>query len=267
MAPQDRRSLERGPLPTARLPGDHHRPLQPVPVRVGALWRQALTTYRARFPIVAGAAVVVFVPLTLLMTAITIWGQRFDDDHAGADGLLVFLATLVGTSVIVLGSAFYAGLLDKVVGEHQHGHHREPVGEILRTLPYRPLVVADVLLALVVSAGLLLFVIPGLILFTLFALVGPLITIEGQTALGAFRRSATLIRPAFGTAFVAVTLPVVLEHAFVHTIEHAVLHRPPFLTAFILSGVGAVTVAAFVGLVEVTLAFALLHREAPARGQ
>jgi hypothetical protein len=267
MATEDRRSVERGSLPQEHLPGEHHRPPEPVPVRVGALWRRALTTYLARFPIVAGAAVVVFVPLALLMTAITLWGQRYSDDHAGADGLLVFLATLVGTSVIVLGSAFYAGLLDKVVGEHQHGHQRESVGEILRTLPYRPLVAADLLLSLIVAAGLLLFVIPGLILFTLFALVGPLITIEGQTALGSFRRSFTLVQPVFVTAFVAVTLPVVLEHAFVHTIEHAVLHRPPFLTAFILSGFGAVTVAAFVGLVEVTLAFALLHREAAARGR
>jgi hypothetical protein len=267
MAPEDRRSAARGSVPQAHRPGGHHQPSASVPVRVGPLWRHALTTYRARFPVVAGAAVVVFVPLALLMTAITIWGQRFSADQAGGRGLLVFLATLLGTSVIVLGSAFYAGLLDKVVGEHQHGHHRESVSDILRTLPYRPLVAADLLLSVIVAAGLLLFVLPGVILFTLFALVGPLITIEGQTPLGAFRRSVTLIRPVFGIAFVAVTLPVVLEHAFVHTIEHAVLHRPPFLTAFILSGIGAVTVAAFVGLVEVTLAFALLHREAATPGK
>ena len=77
MAPEDRRSADRGSVPQAHRPGDHHQPPKPVPVRVGALWRQALTTYRARFPVVAGAAVVVFVPLALLMTAITIWGQRF----------------------------------------------------------------------------------------------------------------------------------------------------------------------------------------------
>jgi hypothetical protein len=57
-----------------------------------------------------------------------------------------------------------------------------------------------------------------LLLFTLFSLVGPLITIEHRTAIGGFRRSLHLIRP--------------------------------------------VVLGAFVGLVEVTLAFALIQREA-----
>jgi hypothetical protein len=241
----------------------HH----PEPVRIGLLYRQALATYGARFPVVAGAAVAVFVPLALLTTAIETWGKRFRDDHPDGLGLLVFLATLIGTSVILLGSAFYAGLLDKVVGEHQHGHHRAPVLEVLRTLPYRRLVSVEILLALVVSAGLLLFVVPGLLLFTLFALVGPLITIEHRTAVGGFRRSIQLIRPVAVMAFVAVTLPVVLEHSLVHAIEHAALHRPSFLTVFVLTGLAAATVGAFVGLVEVTLAFPLIHREAAARGE
>jgi hypothetical protein len=132
----------------------------PQPIRIGVIYRRALATYWARFPIVAGAAVVVFVPLALLMTAITIWGARYKDDHPGEAGLLVFLATLVGTSVILFGSAFYAGLLDRVVGEHQHGHHREPVLDVMRTLPYKRLLSDEILLSIVVTAGMMLFVVP-----------------------------------------------------------------------------------------------------------
>jgi hypothetical protein len=39
------------------------------------------------------------------------------------------------------------------------------------------------------------------------------------------------------------------------------------MTAFLLSAAAPVSVAAFVGLIEVTLAFALIHREAAARGR
>jgi hypothetical protein len=247
------------------LPSQPNVRRHPAPIRVGTLYRRALATYFARFPVVAGAAVAVFVPLALLVTAIEIWATRFNEDHPNGVGLLVFLATLVGTSVILFGSAFYAGLLDKVVGEHQHGHDRTPLREVLRTLPYRRLVSAEVLLSIVVGAGLLFFVIPGLILFTLFALIGPLITIEHRTVVGGLRRSMQLVRPVAFTAFVAVTLPVVLEHAIVNEVEHAVLHQPSFLTLFVLTSFTAATVGAFVGLVEVTLAFALIHREAAAR--
>jgi hypothetical protein len=114
----------------------------------------------------------------------------------------------------------------------------------------------------VVTAGMMLFVVPGLLLFTLFSLVGPLITIEHRTATGAFRRSLHLIRPVVLIAFVAVTLPVVVEHGLVHAIVHAILHQPSFLAVFVLTGFAAATVGAFVGLVEVTLAFALIQREA-----
>jgi hypothetical protein len=224
------------------------------------VYRRALRTYFARFPIVTGIAVAVYGPLAMLTTVIAQGGIRYNERHPDNLGLLVFFATTAGTSVVLFGSAFYAGFLDKVVGEHQHGHHRHTVGEILRTLPYRRLLAAELILTVATLVGLLLFVVPGLVVFTLFCLVGPLITIEGQTVLGAFRRSAQLIWPVFLMAFTAVTMPIVIEHSLAHSIEHYVLHHPGLLLAFVLHGLMAATVGAFVGLVEVTLTFMLIHR-------
>jgi hypothetical protein len=233
-------------------------------VRIGWLYRQALHTYRSRFPIVASVAVIVFVPLALLAVVFELWGERVNDEH-GTLGLLVSLGTFVVSSAIFFGSVFYAGFLDKVVGEHQHGHHWMPVGEIVRGLPYRRLILADIIVAFAVSVGLIVLVVPGLVIFSFLAIVGPLITIEDESVMGALRRSVRLIRPVFWTAFFAVTLPVILEHHLLHGIRHLVLHDPSFLTAFILTSLTTATVAAFVGLVEVTLAFALLHRDAALR--
>ncbi|MGH2599437.1 MAG: hypothetical protein ACRDJ9_08630, partial [Dehalococcoidia bacterium] len=163
-------------------------------------------------------------------------------------------------------------LLDQIVGEHQHGHERRPVLHVLRTLPYRRLIAASVLLAVIVSAGLLLFILPGLILFTLFALVGPLINIEQQTVLGAFKRSAQLIWPHFWLALIAVTLLVGLEQGVHHAVEEFIHERHSLIISFVLGGLFAATFGAAAGLVEVTLAYELVeedvpHHRTPAHGE
>lgn len=136
------------------------------------------------------------------------------------------------------------------------------LGETLRTLPYGRLIAANVLLAQVVWAGLLLFVLPGLAFLTLFALVGPPINIEHRSVLGAFRRSAGLVRPVFWTAFLAITIPIVIEHTLNHAIEEFALHRGNLVASVLLSGLTAASVGAFVGLVEVTLTYDLVMRDA-----
>jgi hypothetical protein len=90
------------------------------------------------------------------------------------------------------GVVVYAGILDKVVGAHLHGHADLSVREIWNVLPLRRLAAADVVLAVVTLAGLALFVVPGVVIFTLWSLVGPVITIEDRSVSAAFRRSCRL---------------------------------------------------------------------------
>jgi hypothetical protein len=231
------------------------------PLRPHRVFGRALRTHRERFFLIAGAAIAVFAPLAVAATVIERWSYRYHSTHDDSTSLSILVVTFVGTSAVLFGSAFYAGLLDRIVGEHQHGHERHTVWDILRKLPYRRLIAANILLAIIVSAGLLLFVVPGLVLLTLFALVGPLINIEHQTVFGAFRRSACLVRPVFLTAFLAITIPIELEHALEHWVEHFVLHRPHLIASFVLSGLAAATIGAFVGLVEVTLTYELVSRD------
>lgn len=231
------------------------------PIRTDMLFRRALITHRARFLAVAGAAIVVFGPLALASTAIERWSHQRHDAAGDSTSLAILLGTLVGTSAILFGTAFYAGLLDRIVGEYQHGHARASFGETLRTLPYRRLTAANVLLALVVWAGLLVFVLPGLVALTFFALVGPLINIEHRSVLDAFKRSASLVRPIFWTTFLAITLPIIVEHGLNHAVEEFALEQPGLLASFILGGLTAATVGAFVSLVEVTLTYELVVRD------
>ena len=65
------------------------------------------------------------------------------------------------------GVVVYAGILDKAVGAHLHGHPELSMREIWTVLPLRRLMAADVVLAIATLVGLALFVVPGVVVFTL----------------------------------------------------------------------------------------------------
>jgi hypothetical protein len=219
----------------------------------------ALDTYRAEFRRVAAAALLVLVPVALLTSAVeeAIAGIPPDTDSSLVNVILLGVYIAIGGS---LGSTFFSGLLDKLVGHHQLGHPRLSITEVMRVLPYGRLWVANLILVAATVAGALLFVVPGIIAFTLFALVGPIITVQDCSVSQAIGTSARLVRPHFLLVLVTVTLAVAVEQGL-HQLVHTLLHdRSEFIAALFLDGVFAATVGALIGLVEVTLTYVLLAR-------
>jgi hypothetical protein len=130
-----------------------------------------------------------------------------DELTAGAIlGLLVL--GLAHTASSLLGEVFYAGVVVAALAERRTGARR-PLAHIASTLPYGRLILADVLYALIVIAGFLVLVAPGLVFLTWFALAGPVVEIEGRGAVPALRRSRELVRGRFWPVF-AVVIPIVL---------------------------------------------------------
>jgi len=173
----------------------------------------------------------------------------------------LFVALLTGPlSVSMAGIVLYAGMLDRIVGHHLHGHERPTIWGALRTLPWTRLLVADALLVAGTTIGVALFVVPGLVFFTAFCLVGPLVNIEAIGVGAAFRRSASLVRTAPWPTVFLVTVPTYVELTLMHGIEYAETDHA-YLLAFGVSAVIGATVGAFVGLFEVTLAYELLLAE------
>jgi hypothetical protein len=176
--------------------------------------------------------------------------------------LLESLLALVVATVGTLGLTFYAGLLDRLVGAVEQGKKAPPIGEVLRTLPYWRLIAADLILLGILVVASVTFVVPGLILFTFFAIVGPLINMEHHGVFSAFRESFRLMRPNFWTAVVCVTLPLSIEHEVVGAIELA-LHHEAFRTLLITRLVVGITIGTIVGLLEVSLAEHAMHGVSP----
>ena len=170
-------------------------------------------------------------------------------DHLGVGSIIG--AALFASSA--LGLTFYAGMLERLVGSVERNEAAQPIMEVLRTLPWGRLLLAEAILILFSAVASVLLVVPGLIVGTLFALVGPLINLLDSSVPAAFRRSLQLVWPHFMLVFLFITLPLALEHEVVVFVAELIPHEhiwAIFLTTFILGDLFGMAL----GLMEVTLA-------------
>jgi hypothetical protein len=214
----------------------------------------AFGTYRRRFGLIAGAALVVFG----ITAGFDVLIDAFDDRASEYPGLLAALFVVAGLATF--GTTFFAGLLDRIVGEEERGHPRRPLGQVLRTLPYWRLIAADVLLSLGAAVATILLIVPGLIFYTYFSLVGPAVVMEDRKVFDAFRRSMRLVRGKFWLTFLLVTLPILVEEDAVHGMVALVGDASPLLV-FVVNTLAGAAVGSVVALVEVTLAGRLAMRK------
>src|SRR5215470_13653047 len=99
--------------------------------RVRDIWTAALRTYRERFWRVAGTAFVVF---GIVAVADAIATVLVIDRHVSRPTGALITSTAAGVFALV-GVVIYAGILDKVVGAHLHGHPDLSLSEIWEVLP------------------------------------------------------------------------------------------------------------------------------------
>jgi hypothetical protein len=216
--------------------------------------RAALRTYRERFPQVAGAAFLVFGSIAAIETL----GAVLVADHHVSRPIGAAVTSVVTGVLAAAGIVVYAGLLDKLVGAHLHGHDDLPLRAVWRVLPVGRLLVADVALAAATVAGVALFVVPGVVLFTGWSLVGPVITIEDRSVRSALARSWQLVRPNFWLTFGLVTVPLQVEKGVLHAIHYTELFDHPLVPALVTNGLLGAVVGSVVGLIEVVLAYELI---------
>jgi len=194
----------------------------------------------------------VLVPAVVIfgLTAIQgTWLTEISVDHLGFDSVLGVV--LFGVST--LGLTFYSGMLERLVGAVERNEKPQPVPHVLRTLPWFRLLFAEIVLVIADSAAAAFLALPGLILDTFCALVGPLINLLDCSVPEAFRRSVRLVWPHFMIVLVMITLPLAIEHEVVVLIAELVPHEQVILVFFTNFALGLAFGVAL-GLVEVSLA-------------
>jgi hypothetical protein len=218
--------------------------------------RGALGVCRRRAATLALIGMIVFAPLAVLEAL----AVGFIHDRAGGafGHRTLALSAYLGISLLMLGSALCAGLLDTVVGRE---FGEEDVGwqRAIRTLPYTRLIGVDVSQALIIGSLSVFGFVPGLIAFTLTCLAGSLVMIEDRGVLSALWRSVALTRRRFGLTILVVTLPVAVEHQVIHALTASI--SMSFATTWLVHAIAAVVFLVPVVVVEITLAHHLRRDE------
>ncbi|HEX7245045.1 MAG TPA: hypothetical protein VF245_05705 [Solirubrobacterales bacterium] len=122
-----------------------------------------------------------------------------------AGSLVLFPLTF---AVSVVAATLYQGMVVGLVKDVQDGRRDSSVGDLIdATWPVvLPLIGAGLLAGIGIGIGMILLVVPGLFLLTIWAVIAPAIVVEHRGVIEAFGRSRELVRgngwQVFGVLFV-----------------------------------------------------------------
>lgn len=107
-----------------------------------------------------------------------------------------FFAALVVSILSIIGLFLVQAALVEAVSDIRDGRVDMTLGETFSRGASRilPVAGAGILAGIAIAIGLILLIIPGLILLTWWAVIVPVIVLEGVGALGSFSRSRDLVR-------------------------------------------------------------------------
>jgi ABC-type multidrug transport system fused ATPase/permease subunit len=120
-------------------------------------------------------------------------------------------------AVSVVAATLYQGMVVGLVRDVQDGRRDSSVQDLIDAAwpVVLPLIGVGVIAGLAIGIGLLLFIVPGLILLTIWAVIAPVIVVERSGVGAAFGRSRELVRgngwQVFGVIFVVFLIAAVVS--------------------------------------------------------
>jgi hypothetical protein len=164
--------------PPAAAPGPPHR------LDVGRVISETFSTYSRHVGVLLGSAVVIFGIIGII--------NGFLYDEGG------FIFTLIIQILNLIGGAIFTGMVVKVVQAERQGQVTT-VGEMFQSVSgvLGTLVGNGILKGIAVGIGLVLLIIPGIFLGTIWAVTAPAIVVERVGVIDAFSRSWELVQGNF----------------------------------------------------------------------
>lgn len=215
-------------------------------------------TYRSQFGLLISAALLVFVPLSLIEA---IAGRLEDADTSNLDtaaALALGGVALIHVATSLLGDVFFSGVVAAAVTRLRRGEVRS-LAAVARDLRYGRLVAVDIAYDALLAVALLLLIAPGVIVFVWFSLTAAIVEIEDRDFLAAFRRSRELVRGNFWRVF-AILAPIAIVTDLLTSTAESLGHSAPggsLLVAWAANLIPELALAPFWGLAAAVLTYAL----------
>lgn len=222
-------------------------------VEIGTVISDMFRIYRSNLAVLLGSAAAVFVIAGLIQGALYAEGGAF----------LVAIASIVS----LIATTLYSGFVVKLVEDVRGGRRDSSVGELFSRAASAVggLIVNGVLKAIAVVIGLVLLIVPGLFLLTIWAVTAPVIVIERRGGIEAFGRSHELVRgkgwDVFGVIVITFVITVIISAIF-----NAIGGGMGDGGQLVFSTIGSIVAAPIIAIVASILYFQLAEGEAPAQG-
>jgi hypothetical protein len=211
---------------------------------------QAWEMYRKYAMHLITIAFVIYLPAAIITALLALAGS--------------FLAYLAGSIIGLVATYLVQAALIKAVQDIRDGRVDLSVGETLEaaTPLILPVAGASILAAIAITFGLILLIVPGLYLITIWAVIVPVIVLERSGALNSFGRSQQLVRgrgwPVFGTLAVLFLIQIVFS--FILSLIFAAL--PQAVSSGLSSVIAGTLMAPFIALVVTLVYYRLVETSA-----
>jgi hypothetical protein len=150
---------------------------------VARVFERIFEIYKDQFTLLIPAALVVFVPVALIS------GLIYAGDVSIIGGLIV-------AAIATIATYWFQGMVVEAARDILDGRRDHTIGSLVQSVTpvLGPLIVAGILAGIGIGIGLLLLIVPGLFLLTIWAVIAPVIVIERKGAIDSFGRSRELVR-------------------------------------------------------------------------
>ena len=204
-------------------------------------------------------AAIVWLPLAVIELAGAAHDLHIDVDRFDHGAVLVGFAVVLIFELLT--TELLAAASEKMVGNDLHGTHLPTLGEFFRNVPWVGLLVGALVYEVGVAIGLLLFVVPGVLMFVWGVVSGPVIVAEGCSPIRAPWRSRELVRESFWTVLLVASLGIVVTEVIAGAVA-AALDALPHDWALITGEYFVhVVTTSVLGMGTAVLYYALLDRE------
>jgi len=211
----------------------------------GAIVREAWELYKTHWRTFVPLALIVYIILGLITLVFGL--------------LLGWLGLVIGALASIVGTFWLQGALVEAVRDVRDGKQDLTIGEMFqRVQPRLPaLIVAGILAGLGIALGLILLIVPGLFLLTIWSLIVPTIVLEGKSAGESFGRSRELVKGNGWSVFgvIAITIGAVIVASII--VGLLTFWLPDGIDSFVSDLISNTVVVPFVACAWTLMYFAL----------